>query len=172
VAAGYAPIWHYQGLSRYGEQLEHLLSVFPRHQVHVLRYRDLVDTPARALDAICRFLGVEQGVAHAVPSENVHPFVVSSARTKVLGSVIRASASAAAYAPPNVWRRASVPLTWALQRGGSRRPALPVGVRRELLAGFADDIRRLEAVTGEDFSDWLGDESRGEFTSRQVGAVS
>ena len=30
VAAGWADFWHYTGLGRYGEQLEHLYSVFPR----------------------------------------------------------------------------------------------------------------------------------------------
>ena len=39
VARGYAPFWRYQELGRYGEQLDHLLAVFPREQVHVLRYK-------------------------------------------------------------------------------------------------------------------------------------
>ena len=32
VRAGWAPFWHYERLGRYGEQLEHLLTVFPRQQ--------------------------------------------------------------------------------------------------------------------------------------------
>src|SRR6185437_6213655 len=56
VAAGWAPFWHYTRLGRYGEQLDHLFTVFPREQVFVLRYRDLVDAPAQTLDAICTFL--------------------------------------------------------------------------------------------------------------------
>ena len=43
VAAGWAQFWHYTRLGRYGEQLEHLYQVFPKEQVLVLRYRDLVD---------------------------------------------------------------------------------------------------------------------------------
>ncbi|HEV8275416.1 MAG TPA: sulfotransferase [Streptosporangiaceae bacterium] len=61
VAAGWAPFWHYTRLGRYGEQLDHLLTVFPREQVFVLRYRDLVDAPTQALDAICSFLGSGRG---------------------------------------------------------------------------------------------------------------
>ena len=50
VAAGWAPFWHYTRLGRYGEQLDHLLGLFPREQVFLLRYRDLVDAPAQTLD--------------------------------------------------------------------------------------------------------------------------
>ena len=42
IAAGWASFWHYIGLGRYGEQLEHLFTLFPREQVLVLRYRRLV----------------------------------------------------------------------------------------------------------------------------------
>jgi len=38
-----SPIWHYRRVGRYGEQLAHLRSLFPAEQIHVLRYRDLVD---------------------------------------------------------------------------------------------------------------------------------
>src|ERR1700692_917010 len=39
IAAGWASFWHYTGLGRYGEQLEHIFSLFPREQVYVIRYR-------------------------------------------------------------------------------------------------------------------------------------
>ena len=171
VAAGWAPIWHYLRLGRYGEQLEDLFDVFPREQVYVLRYRDVVASPQESLDAICRFLGVATGLAHTVPAENVHPFARPSLRTSALSAVIRAGAAAGAHAPPQLWRAASVPLTWALQRGGGPRPPLPVEVRRQLVERFADDVHRLSTLTGEDFSDWLGDEGRGEFSTRAVGAA-
>ena len=44
--AGWADFWHYTALGRYGEQLEHLYTVFPREQVMVFRYRALVEKPA------------------------------------------------------------------------------------------------------------------------------
>src|SRR5215475_7771835 len=67
VAAGWAPFWHYTRLGRYAEQLEHLFLRFPREQVCILRYRVLLDTPAAALDDICGFLGVRQGIVARVP---------------------------------------------------------------------------------------------------------
>ena len=71
VAAGWAPFWHYTRLGRYAEQLEHLFLRFPREQVFILRYRALLDTPALALDDICKFLGVHPGIIDHMPRENV-----------------------------------------------------------------------------------------------------
>lgn len=170
IARGWAPFWHYRGLGRYGEQLRRLYGVFPREQVHVLRYRELVDSPSATLDAVSAFLGVDPGVATAAPPENVRPFVRPGARTRVLASVMRAGAAAGAYAPPQVWRTVSVPLLWALHAGGTARPVLGVEQRREVLAPLADDIRLLGTLTGRDYDDWLGDTGRGEFRARRGGA--
>jgi len=171
VRRGWAPFWHYRRLGLYGEQLGDLLRLFPREQVHVLRYRELVDQPNASLDAICRFLDVETGRAHTVPAENVHPYVDDTRRNRALGVTIRAGAAAGAHVPPQIWRGAAVPLLRALHRGGGRRPRLPIEVRRELASYFELDLRRLEAITGQSFTDWLASESLGEFSSR-VGVAS
>ena len=72
IAAGWASFWHYTGLGRYGEQLEHIFTMFPREQVLVIRYRQLVDEPAATLDGIFDFLGVEQGACHRDPAAERH----------------------------------------------------------------------------------------------------
>ena len=92
IAEGWAPFWHYTRLGRYGAQLEHLFSVFPREQVHVVRYKDLVDAPQSSLNAICAFLGVEQNLLALVPAENSRPFVRSSLRSAAIARAIRAGA--------------------------------------------------------------------------------
>ncbi|MEU7818409.1 sulfotransferase [Pseudonocardia sp. NPDC049154] len=75
ITAGWAHFWHYAAQGRYGGQLEHLLSLFPREQVLLLRYRELRDDPAGTADRVCRFLGVETGVVTGVPRHNVRPDV-------------------------------------------------------------------------------------------------
>jgi hypothetical protein len=166
VAAGYAPFWHYRGLGRYGEQLERLLAWFDASQVHVLRYRELVDDPAGTLTRITRFLGVED-LAGLPPRENSRPFVRDTPRTRLLARAVRAGAAAGALAPPEYWRRASRPLLWALHRNGTARPRLTPDQRRIVLGPLVDDIHRLQLVTGRSFADWLGDEGRGAFDARR-----
>jgi hypothetical protein len=167
IAAGWAPFWHYRRLGRYGEQLRDLYEVLPREQVLVLRYRQLVEAPQETLDRVSTFLGVSSGVAHAVPSENVKPFVPDGPRTRVLGRLVRAGATAGAWFPPQVWRAASRPLVGAIHAGATPRPRLSPEDRREVLAGLLDDIAVLEEVTGESFADWRRAEGRGDYRSRQ-----
>ncbi|WP_051684047.1 sulfotransferase [Blastococcus sp. URHD0036] len=166
IAAGWAPFWHYRGLSRYGEQLRDLHTHLPREQVLLLRYRQLVDTPRETLDRVSRFLGVAEGVAHVVAPENVKPHVADTARYRALARVARAGAALGASVPPQVWRQASRPLLSALHAGRTPRPTLPVEVRREVLAPLLADVALLEEVTGESFADWRGDTGRGDFRSR------
>ncbi|MGY1742068.1 MULTISPECIES: sulfotransferase [unclassified Blastococcus] len=169
IAAGWAPFWHYRGLSRYGEQLRDLYRHVPREQVLLLRYRELVDTPRDTLDRVSRFLGVEPGVAHTVAPENVKPSVADTPRYRALARVARAGAALGAYAPPQVWRQVSRPLLAALHAGRVPRPAMPVEVRREVLEPLLDDIALLEELTGESFADWRKDTGRGDFHSRSAG---
>jgi hypothetical protein len=166
VRRGFAPFWHYQGLGRYGEQLERLLTLFPREQVHVLRYRELVDSPDETLAAVHAFLGVEPAATARASAENVKPFVPAGPRNDQLRRLVRAGAWAGSFAPPQAWRRASVPLLRRLHAGGTVRPPLDRDVRREAVRLFADDVATLERVLGRSFADWLDDTGRGSFVSR------
>ncbi|KQS58455.1 sulfotransferase [Geodermatophilus sp. Leaf369] len=166
IAAGWAPFWHYTGLGRYGEQLRDLLTVLPREQLLVLRFREVVAEPARTLDRVGAFLGVAPGVAHAVPAENVKPFVADTTRYRALARCARAGARAGALLPPQVWRQVSRPLLAALHAGATKRPPLPVEVRRAVLERVLPDIALLEEVTGESFADWRADTGRGDYASR------
>jgi Sulfotransferase family len=167
VAKGWAPFWRYLELGRYGEQLRDLCTRFPREQVHVLRYRDLVDEPARTLDRICAFLGVDPGLVTSAPSENVSSWVAPTAVNRALQGLCRSGASAGRHLPPAVWRAASAPLLAVLRRGEAQRPKLDPADRERLLTFFVDDVRLLEELTGESYAQWLLAEDRGAYSVRR-----
>jgi hypothetical protein len=168
IDAGWAPFWHYRRMGRYGEQLADLLDRVERERVLVVRYWQLVSRPVETLNRVASFLGIAQDRVSAVPPDNSRGFVVPGLRTAVLGGVIRTGARAGAYAPPQVWRRASRPLVTALQHGGpEQRPRLSTEQRTALLDDCADDITTLEAVLGESFEDWRSPSGRGSFRERQ-----
>ena len=167
IARGYAPFWRYVELGRYGEQLAHLFELFPREQVYVLRYKQLIDKPADALDSVAAFLGIDPGVVSAIPGSNVSHWARNSPRDRVLRRAIRGGAWAGSFVRPQAWRRASEPLLSALHRPGAERPPLAVEARRELVAGFADDIAALERLLGWDLQDWLSDSGRGTYAVRK-----
>jgi hypothetical protein len=169
IDAGWAPFWHYRALGMYGRQLADLFEHFPREQVLVLRYRRLVEDPHRALNRVCRFLGVDEDVVTDIPSGNSRPFVHPSARTRLLGPVVRAGARAGQFLPPQAWRAASKPLVGQLhQRGNPARPRLTEEQSEILRAPFLEDISLLERLTGESFDDWRAHRDGDSFHVRQA----
>jgi hypothetical protein len=172
AAEGWAPFWRYLGLGHYGRQLRAVLDRFPREQLHLLRYRDLVDRPVAALNGVCSFLGVTPDAVPEVPSQNVSTYVPPTTATKVLQAAVRSGAAVGQFLPPQVWRRASAPLLAALRRSGGHRPELSAADRDRLLAGFADDIAILEELTGTSFADWRAQVAEGTYSVRRSWAPS
>ena len=171
IAAGWASFWHYTALGQYGEQLDSRVHAVPREQVLVLRYRLLVDEPAATLDRICAFLGAETGVLTEIPRENVtaHPERTLAHRAVPLG--MRASAAVGRLLPGSAAAAATHRLERFLQRDARERQPLSWEQRQALLPRFEDDIKLLENVLGEDFSDWLSprDSSGGMVGARPAG---
>jgi hypothetical protein len=155
-AAGWAAFWHYVGLGRYGEQVQHLYRLFPREQVLLLRYRDLKEAPAATLDRVCDFLGVRTGLLRAIPRENVNRHVVEdNAVNRMLRGMLRAGGRFGHRFPVPLRLAARGPLLTVLHRKRGHRPVTRPQERAALLPLFADDIALLQNVTGERYDDWL-----------------
>ncbi|MDR7280071.1 sulfotransferase family protein [Catenuloplanes atrovinosus] len=154
IAAGWAAFWHYAGLGMYGSQVRHLFELFDREQVLILRYRDLRETPAEALDRVCAFLGVETGVIEQVPQANVNFSVADTPVNGALRYLLRTGGRIGHHYPLWVRKAFRGPLLTALHRERGRRPKLTVEQRAAVLPGFIDEIRLLEEVTGVSYDDW------------------
>jgi hypothetical protein len=170
--AGWAPIWRYLETGLYGRQLQHLFSVFPREQVHIIRYLSLVEDPADTLDRVCRFLGVDEGVISEVPARNVGGYVPPGPYTRVLRAVFQHGADLGRHFPPQVWRKASLPLQWLMQRTPQHRPELPEAERAKLVDFFAEDIDIVESETGWDLGPWRTYRQGGTYSVRKSWAPS
>jgi Sulfotransferase family len=153
--AGWAHFWHYLGQGLYGRQLEQLYSLFPRDQVLVLRYRDLRDRPADALDQVCAFLNVAIGLIPEVPAENVRPYPAQTPVNDALRAVLRFGARIGHHFPVRARLAAREPLLTLLHRDRGRRPKLTREQRAAVLPYFVSDIALLERMTGDLYTDWL-----------------
>ena len=151
VARGWGPFWRYVDLGRYGAQLSHLFSVFPREQVLVVLYRDLRRDPVGTLDRICAFLGIATGVVRSVPAENVTAAAAASRADRLLG---RAAARCSTGCPAGSATGRS-PRCAGICSGSSasaRRSRRPSG--RLSSRAFLEDIALLESVTGLHLDHW------------------
>jgi hypothetical protein len=161
TAAGWGPFWRYLETGLYGRQLQHLYSVFPRDQVHVIRYKSLVDEPGPTLDAVCRFLGIEEGVVTEAPARNVGGYVAPSPYTRALRLAFRHGAALGSH-----------PLQWLIQRTPQHRPELPESDRAQLVDYFSEDIDIVEEETGWDLRDWRIYREGGTYSVRKSWAPS
>lgn len=154
-AAGWAQFWHYVDLGRYGSQVRHLYQFFPREQVLLMRYLELKETPAAALDRVCRFLGVRTGVVDHIPAENVTRTVENTRFNAGLRYLLRTGGRFGQHFPVPVRKVFRGPLLTLLQRGHGRRAPLKPEHRAALMPAFADDIALLQEITGLPYDDWL-----------------
>jgi Sulfotransferase family len=155
IEAGWDVFWHYVRLGRYGEQLEHLYTLFPPERVLVFRYRELLEHPLRTLDRICAFLCVETGVVAQLPRENVTAHPDPTLRHRLLSRALRTGVTAGALLPGDLAVRVTAPLERALQQDARSRQPLTWQERQALIPYFESDVKLLEKVTGQPFGDWL-----------------
>jgi Sulfotransferase family len=155
AARGWGPFWRYLDLGRYGAQLEHLYSVVPREQVHVVLYRDLRRDPVSTLDGICAFLGVDTGVVGTVPAENVTAAAAQSRVDRVVGYVL----PALDRLPGSVRAPVTTRVRRWLQREQRTRTPLTAAERSELLPVFDEDITLLEKLTGLRLDHWRAEQA-------------
>jgi Sulfotransferase family len=155
AARGWGPFWRYLDLGRYGAHLEHLYSVVPPEQVHVVLYRDLRRDPVATLDGICAFLGVDTGVVGTVPAENVTAAAAQSRVDQLVGYLLPALdlLPGAVQAPVTTRVR-----RW-LQREQRTRAPLTADERSALLPAFDEDITLLEKLTGLELDHWRAEQA-------------
>lgn len=150
---GWGPFWQYLEIGRYGQQLEHLFTLFDRDQVLVLLYKELREQPVETLDRVCAFLGVETGLLDHVPAENVTAHVDEGVVNQALHKTLQGIDALGAVAPP-LHRAAQSLGVKLLQREQRTRPALSEEERCLLLPHYFEDLAVLEQVLGRPFAHW------------------
>lgn len=133
----------------YAPKLRRWLAHFPREQLHVFRYDDLVADPAAVVKGIFRFLDVDDfepdvGVRH-------NPGGLPRSRVAQRLIELRALRRLRPIAPQPVFDLV------ARMRAMNVRPAPPMSeaLRRQLADRYRDDIVETQDITGLDLSRWL-----------------
>lgn len=148
---GWAPSWRYRDLGHYGRQLERYGRIFPRAQMLVILYEDLMRHSDRTFSEIYAFLGVDPNFSPQMP-HRLNPSGIPKNRllhrlaTKpnMLKDLLRRALSEQSRMAIRTW----------LMTTNLRRPVLEPEIRALLTASYAHDIAMLEAFLGRDLSHW------------------
>jgi sulfotransferase family protein len=139
--------------SRYWLQLERYLDHFSAEQIHVVDQDRLLHDREATLGGVFRFLGVDETFRSPRFREFHHPTPVI--RNRLAGASTR-------FLQVHLGRARERRIRWALWRilclvplhETVVRPVVGDDLRAELAAGFADDVARLRAFTGQPFAGW------------------
>ncbi len=157
IAENWGQQYHYVQKGLYAKQLERYLRLFEPARLKVLFFEDLARDPASFLVELFRFLGVRDD------------FEVDVGERHNRARITRLPAAENWLTTPSPTRSA---LKRLLPGGSSRRlweaamavnrrlnwvkpPTMRPETRRRLNDRFADDVRRVEAITGRDLGHWL-----------------
>jgi hypothetical protein len=154
IAKGWWSKYHYRNHGYYARQLRRYLELFPREQMLILVYDDMVADCPGFLKRICSFLGVDE--SHSFDTSERDNVTVGIPRTFILRRLVRSAKRAKRRG------RGGVPLKTAsnlLQRLPkllwAPKPEFPPGVRAQLVSEFKPDILELQKIIGRDLSPWL-----------------
>ena len=152
----------YGSLAHFGEQTARLLERVRRDALLFLRFEDFRDDVAACWASVQAFLGLPPDGRTAFPVGNAahgHRFPALARWMHEPHPLLKSAVDGLRMH----LRRRRYPLVEAL-KSGLRRPAAraPLDTRfeRELRAGFAPDIERLQSLLGWDLSDWTREERR------------
>jgi hypothetical protein len=141
IADGYAWWWHYTRHGFYARNLQPYLETFPREQILLLSYDDLVESPQAFLDTVTEFIGVEplrgEDLGERVNEAPLTRAVRRSARGTLLARAVPASARGRARA--------------ALDRLTLYKPPVGDESSSKLTALYRPDLEQLEELTGRRF---------------------
>ena len=151
----------YRAAAKFGEQLERLLTIFPRDQIKCIVFDDFIaDTRAVYLEVLA-FLGAPDDGRTEFPRYNE----AKTQRSRRLGAFMM-------HPPPLLrasWRLLKTvcgPRISRLSQGLIRANAAPIGqaslpaeFRNQLIDEFRPDIAKLSALMGRDLSFWTDNDS-------------
>jgi len=145
----------YRDLARYAEQVERYFSVFGRDRVCVILYDDMVAETARTYRDTLQFLGIDPDFTPDFDVVNANKVVRSTLTREFLRRTPTPARRLGRLLVRDEHRRAGMRRRLhALNTQQRTRPALGSGLRRQLEAEFAPEVRRLEELLGRDLGRW------------------
>ncbi len=145
----------YRDLARYHDQVDRYFAAFGREKVRVMLYDDMVDDAAGTYGATLRFLGVDPDFAPEFAVVNSNKVVRSTAAREFLRRAPAGARRMGRLLVRNETDRAALRhRLHAMNTQQRPRPSVNPELRRQLVAEFEPDVRRLEKLLDRDLTRW------------------
>lgn len=144
-------IWHYRAMGFYADQLERYFQRFGPERIHIILTEDLEQRPLEVMTELLHFLGVDET---ELPDVSVRYNQGGVPRRALLNRLLIRQSRLKQAIKPWVPRRLRAVYV-RLKQANLNRPEMSGQLETELRQGYAEDVRRLQALTGRDLSAWL-----------------
>lgn len=150
----------YVEYGNYGKHLSNWLRHFPRSQVLILFFEDIVAQPSESAQSVYRFLGISEDFkSPAIQNKSNESVAVGNVKVARLVDHIRNAVKSSPFSW--VWGGLRLIGVRALYRKLNMRnvevavPKMKHQTRRHLVDLYKSDIALLEAITGRSLSTWM-----------------
>jgi len=152
IRAGYYDHWHLRSRGYYGKYLKSYYECFPRENIRVFLFEDLVTDPRGLLASIFRFLQIDDSFEPDISAWHNQSGIP---RNQTMQNFLTKQH------PLKEWLKRLIPeqfghkLISGLQPRLVSRPKLSPEIRARLIDDFRDDILLLQDLIQRDLSAWL-----------------
>ena len=153
IAKHWVPIYYYQQLGFYAEQLQRYYELIDRQQIRVYLYEDFSRDPMAILQDIFHFLGVDENFA---PDTSLLHNASGKAKNKALNDFLRTKHPVKDIFKPLFPKDLRQRLVVSLQNFNLQKNApLSPELHQQLSNLYRQDIQNLEKLINRDLSTWL-----------------
>lgn len=146
--------FNYRNAGSYGSHLERYYSLFPKKQLLVFLYEDLVADVSAVLGNICRFLDVDDEFQFDTSEQ--HNVTRGIPRSNVFSRMLKEKSLAKSAFKLVASRRSRRSLRDKLSSLNlAAKPPYPPEVRQRLCDFYREDILKLQKMIDRDLSTWL-----------------
>lgn len=154
-------VLEYREVVRFHTQISRYLELFPRQQIHVIFYEDVLADLPGVYRSVLEFLGVDADFQPDFPVHNARKEVRSRRMANFMRRTPNWFTRLAQFLLPDPKIRHQ--LKWKLRHANTRlveKAPVPEDVRRMLIEDLRDEIEKLARLLDRDLSRWLDPERR------------
>jgi hypothetical protein len=144
--------WNYIPQSRYYAALERYFRLFPRSQLKILFFEDLVADPKQVMFQLYSFIGVDPTWETDTESKKNVTYIP---RSRALYRLTKNQGPLKRLAKNTIPGNLKQWLSKTLQSHNQRKPHITLTERRAAMSYVKDDVQNLAQLLGKDLTHWL-----------------